>query len=164
MLPSSNLAESLAPVASSEAEARYALRRLWDAGRRGDAIARLDTALRLNPESPDALGMGGYMLGEMGKPEAALRFYGRALALDPRLALAYSNAGKLLVGLGRPAEALEAFEAATALKPADADAWNGRAGALRELGGWKNRSPPRAGRSRSSPISRKARSTSATRS
>ena len=134
-MPSSNLAESPAPVASSEAEAHYAAAcRLWDAGLRGDAIARLDTALRLNPESPDALGMGGYMLGEMGKPEAALRFYGRALALDPRLALAYSNAGKLLVGLGRPAEALEAFEAATALKPADADAWNGRAGALRELG------------------------------
>jgi tetratricopeptide (TPR) repeat protein len=134
-MPSSNLGENPAAAASSEAEAHYAAAcRLWEAGRRGDAVTRLDTALRLKPDSAEALGMGGYMLGEMGKPEAALRFYGRALALDPRLALAYSNAGKLLVGLGRPAEALEAFEAATALKPADADAWNGRAGALRELG------------------------------
>ena len=53
-------------------------------GQRGDAIARLDAALRLNPNSPEALGMGGYMLGEMGKPEGALRFYRRALALDSR--------------------------------------------------------------------------------
>ena len=52
------------------------------------------------------------MLGEMGKPEAALRFYRRALALDPRLAVAHNNAGKLLVALGRHDEALTAFEAA----------------------------------------------------
>ena len=74
------------------------------------------------------------MLGEMGKPEAALRFYFRALALDPRRVVSLANAGKLLLELRRPGEALDAFEAATALEPGDADAWNGRAGALRELG------------------------------
>ncbi len=130
----SNLAVSQR-VPSSDAEALYAAAcRLWQAGRRGEAIRELDEALRLAPDSPNTLGMGGYMLGEMGKPEAALRFYRRALTLDPGLVVAHANVGKLLVELGRPDEALEAFEAATELRPADADAWNGRAGALRELG------------------------------
>ena len=131
----SNLAISPVTASSSEAEALYAVAcRLWEAGLRSAAIARLDSALRLNPDSADALAMGGFMLGKMGKREAALRFYRRALDLDPALAVTHANAGKLLVELGRPAEALEAFGAATALKPADADAWNGCAGALRELG------------------------------
>jgi len=131
----SNLAERPAPDPPSDADPLYAEAcRLWAAGRRGDAIQRLDAALRLKPDSPDALVMGGYMLGELGRPEAALRFYRRALDLDPLLVVAHANSGKLLVELRRPAEALEAFDAAVALKPADADAWNGRAGALRELG------------------------------
>jgi tetratricopeptide (TPR) repeat protein len=134
-MPRSSLAERPPPDPSEEAEALYvAACRLWADGRRREAAARLDQALRLSPDSPDALAMGGYMLAEMGKPEAALRFYRRALDLEPRLIVAHANAGKLLVELGRPAEALESFEAATALTPADADAWNGRAGALRELG------------------------------
>ncbi|MGO9419714.1 DUF6165 family protein [Roseiarcus sp.] len=131
----SNLAERPAPDPPSDADPLYAEAcRLWAAGRRGDAIQRLDAALRLKPDSPDALVMGGYMLGELGRPEAALRFYRRALDLDPLLVVAHANSGKLLVELRRPAEALEAFDAAVALKPADADAWNCRAGALRELG------------------------------
>jgi hypothetical protein len=134
-MPRSHLAEGPAPAVAGEAEALYAAAcRLWESGQRCDAVARLDAALRLDPDSPKALGMGGYMLGEMGKPEAALRFYRRALALDSRLAVTHSNTGKLLVQLGRHDEALAAFEAASALKPGDADAWNGCAGALRELG------------------------------
>ena len=106
---------------------------LWAAGRRRDAIERLDAALRLDPDASHVLVMGGYMLGEMGKAEAAVRFYRRALLLDSRNALAHANLGKLLVELRRPVEALEAFDAAITLNPADADTWNGRAGALREL-------------------------------
>ncbi len=131
----SHLSQRTSPSLLGEAEALYAAAcRLWESGERRAAAARLDAALRLAPSSPDALAMGGYMLGEMGKPEAALRFYRRALALDARLAVTHNNAGKVLVALGRHDEALGAFEAATALRPDDADAWNGRAGALRELG------------------------------
>ena len=123
------------PASSHEADALYEdACRLWTAARRRDAIERLDAALRLDPDAPHVLVMGGYMLGEMGKAEAAVRFYRRALLLDPRFTVAHANLGKLLVELRRPAEALEAFDAVIALKPADADAWNGRAGALRELG------------------------------
>jgi tetratricopeptide (TPR) repeat protein len=106
----------------------------WGEGRRGEAIARLDEALRSRPDFADALCMGGYILGESGKAEAGLRFYERALALDPGLAVAHANSGKTLFALRRYPQALAAFDAALALRLADADAWNNRAGALRELG------------------------------
>ena len=107
---------------------------LWNAGKRSEAVAALDEALRRCPEFPEALCMGGFMLGELGRPQAALRFYARARELDPSLRLACVNSGKILFDLRRHAEALAAFEAATALAPGDADAWNCRAGALREIG------------------------------
>jgi tetratricopeptide (TPR) repeat protein len=78
--------------------------------------------------------MGGFMLSEHGKPEAALRFYRQALSFNPSLVVAHVNSGKLLFDARRFAEALAAFEAATAIAPDDADAWCSRAGALRELG------------------------------
>jgi tetratricopeptide (TPR) repeat protein len=106
----------------------------WRQGRREEAIASLDEALRRRPDFAEALSMGGYMLGESGKPEAALRFYQRALSINPSLAVAQVNLGKLLFEKRRFAEALAAFETATALAPGDADAWCSRAGVLRELG------------------------------
>src|SRR5208337_3386349 len=108
--------------------------RLWREGRREEVIARLDDALRRRPDFAEALSMGGYMLSQCGKPEAALRFYRQAVTLDPSLVVAHLNAGKILFDMGRFAEALVAFETASILAPADADAWCSRAGALREVG------------------------------
>ena len=47
------------------------------AGRRQEAVGLLDAALRAKPDFPEALCMGGYILGESGKREAALQFYRR---------------------------------------------------------------------------------------
>ena len=90
---------------------------LWRERRRDEAIRLMDEALRLKPDSAAALSMGGYMLGECHKPDAAMRFYGRALELDPSLTVAHVNLGKLLFAAGRFAEALGSFAAATALAP-----------------------------------------------
>jgi Flp pilus assembly protein TadD len=106
----------------------------WRDRRRDEAIKLIDEALRLKPDFAAALCMGGYMLGECGKPAPALRFYRRALELDASLTVAHLNIGKLLFAERRFAEALSSFEAATALAPDDPDAWSSRAGALRELG------------------------------
>ena len=66
----SNLAERRATVVRHEAEALFvAACRLWSEGRRPEAVSRLDEALVLAPDSPQALCMGAYMLGEMGRPE-----------------------------------------------------------------------------------------------
>ncbi len=78
--------------------------------------------------------MGGYILADSGKREAALEFYRRALGFKVDLPVAWSNVGKLMFEDGRYAEALDSFDAALGLRPKDADLWNSRAGALRKLG------------------------------
>ncbi len=107
---------------------------LWNAGRRQEAIALLDAALKRNPNFPDALCMGGYILAQSGKREAALEFYRRALGVKVDLPVAWSNVGKLMFEDERYLEALNSFDAALGLRPKDADLWNSRAGALRKLG------------------------------
>ena len=54
---------------------------MWRAGRRQEAVGLLDAALRAKPDFPEALCMGGYILGESGKSAAALQFYRRAIGL-----------------------------------------------------------------------------------
>ena len=107
---------------------------LWNGGRRQEAIAALDAALRRNPDFPEALCMGGYILADSGKREAAFEFYRRALGFKVDLPIAWSNLGKLLFEDGRYAEALDSIDAALGLTPKDADLWNSRSGALRKLG------------------------------
>jgi tetratricopeptide (TPR) repeat protein len=135
-----SLAEARAPEPDRPAEAGgldslYARGvALWSGGRRQEAIAALDAALKRNPDFPDALCMGGYILADSGKREAAYEFYRRALGFKVDLPAAWSNLGKLLFEDGRHFEALDSFDAALGLTPKDADLWNSRAGALRKLG------------------------------
>jgi tetratricopeptide (TPR) repeat protein len=94
----------------------------------------LDAALQARPDYPEALCLGGFILGEAGQSDAALRFYEQALKLKPDYLVAWSNSGKVLCDLRRFEAALVAFDRALALAPDNADAWNSRAGVLRELG------------------------------
>ena len=136
--PAVTLASSAArpdPQPAPAPEALYAHGvALWNGGRRQEAIALLDAALRGNPEFPEALSMGAFVLRESGKPGAALQFYRRAISLKIEQPLAWSNAGKILFEFERYEEALDAFDAALALQPDGADLWNSRSGALRKLG------------------------------
>jgi Flp pilus assembly protein TadD len=122
-------------AASSRPDALYAHgAALWKLGRKQEAVAALDAALRERPDFPEALCMGAYILREQGKTDAALRFYERALKLKANFTVAWSNLGKLLFDLDRFEDSAAAFDQAIALAPSDADNWNGRAGAMRELG------------------------------
>ncbi len=107
---------------------------MWREGRRKEAIALLDAALRKRPDFPEALCMGGYILGKSGKIGPATQFYRRAIDIQLDSPIAWSNLGKLYFDLRCYAKALEGFQAAAALRPGDADAWNSCAGALRKLG------------------------------
>jgi tetratricopeptide (TPR) repeat protein len=107
---------------------------LWNRGRAPEAIEMIDAALKSRPDYPEALCLGGFILGEAGQIDAALRFYDRAIELRPDFLVALANSGKLLFGLRRFDAALGAFDRTIAIAPANADAWNNRAGALRELG------------------------------
>ena len=71
-------------------------------GRRQEAVALLDAALRERADFPEALCMGGFILRESGKFDAALRFYDQALKHKADFTVAWSNSGKLLFDLGRP--------------------------------------------------------------
>ena len=107
---------------------------LWNRGRAPEAIEMIDAALKARPDYPEALCLGGFILGEAGQTDAALRFYDQAIRSKPDFLVALANSGKLRFGLRRFEEALVAFDKTIAIAPANADAWNNRAGALRELG------------------------------
>jgi tetratricopeptide (TPR) repeat protein len=152
--PASRPAQGLAGVnpRQSDSDALYTAAVVqWRNRRRDEAIKLIDEPLRVKPDFAAALCMGGYMLGECGKPGPALRFYRRALEFDASLTVAHVNVGKLLFGAGRFAEALHSFEAATTLAPDDADAWSSRSGVARA---WAARGVARGGSTRAFPAPR----------
>ena len=91
---------------------------MWRDGRKREAVALLDAALRDKPEFPEALCMGGYILGESGKSGPALQFYRRAISLKLDFPAAWSNIGKLLFELGRARRGARRLRGALALSPA----------------------------------------------
>ena len=60
-----------------------------------EALKKIKEALRLYPDYPEALCLGGFILGEAGQTDAALRFYDQALGFKPDFLVALSNSGKL---------------------------------------------------------------------
>jgi protein O-mannosyl-transferase len=58
----------------------------------------------------------GYVLGQTGRQQEAIKHFERALAFKPDSADAHSNLGAMLLQTGRPQEAIEHFEQALRLK------------------------------------------------
>jgi tetratricopeptide (TPR) repeat protein len=151
--------------ATRKAEARA----LFDAGVRAHAAGRtdqgieaIDAALRIEPDFPEALSFGGFILQQRGHAVGALRFYDRALALEPSDAPTWFNRGVLLFGAKRYEDARESLERACTLRP-DAAGYHCNLGAaLYELGRLPARPKSTGGLSRSMPIWRRRRSISAT--
>jgi protein O-GlcNAc transferase len=102
-------------------------------GRFEEALADLESAARLLPDSPHVLNNRGNVLRDLGRLPEALADFNAALALLPDFTTACSNRGHALLDLNRPREALECFEAVLRSLPQDGEALFGRALALLRL-------------------------------
>ncbi len=87
------------------------------AGNRAAALASYQTALRFDPNSPDALNNVATIAIETGRPADAIEPGRAALRLRPKHALAHNNLGTALVQTGQVAAGAEHLRTAIALKP-----------------------------------------------
>ena len=103
-------------------------------GRLERAIEFFDAALAAQPDFPEALCSGGYILQTTGHYEGALAFYGRAIELDPDYFDALFNRGCLYFALSRLDLAASDFARAAELQPNDAGAQSNLGAALYQGG------------------------------
>ena len=89
--------------------------------RYNDALAVIEEALRLDPESTNGYISKGQALYGLERYLEALTAFDEALRLNHNSAEAYRGRGQTLSRLGRYAEASEAFEQANKIDPRDED-------------------------------------------
>lgn len=95
---------------------------LWRLGRRDEALAMYETALRLGPDCPEAhLNFGNAL--RQSDPEAAIEHFRRSLQARPEYSEAHNNLGAMLTERD-PAEAERHLRLAIDLDPRNADAHN----------------------------------------
>jgi Tfp pilus assembly protein PilF len=90
----------------------------------GEAVAHLETALRIHPRYERALEMLAAAQGRRGDPDASLAALERLFALNPRRGTVAFNAGTILLQHHpeRAADAVRYLERAVEIRPQDADA------------------------------------------
>jgi tetratricopeptide (TPR) repeat protein len=104
------------------------------AGRIADAMARLQDAVRLAPDTVEPHNNLGHVLQLQGKVSDALEHYREAVRIAPGSDLVHLNLANALQELDQIQEAIPHFEQAIALNPAAADAHNNLGVALGSLG------------------------------
>ena len=107
-------------------------------GRYADAVADMDRALDLDPQSAWAFECRGANEIELGRYTEALADLNRAVELQPDFPSAYTNLGTVKTLLGREADALLDFARALELDPNLAESWYGRGEALRVMGQFRS--------------------------
>ena len=95
-------------------------------GRREEAIADYDEALRIDPQLAAAYYNRGNAKGVLGRYEEAIADYDEALRIDPQLATAYCNRGNVKGLLGRHEEAIADYDEALRIDPQLAAAYYNR--------------------------------------
>lgn len=106
-----------ARLARAEALGRWGAE-LADAGRSGEALARLDQAIAGNPGNPDYRYNRGRLLLDTGDLAGAREELGRVVALAPRHALGLAALGEVLESAGDPAGAGRLYGRALEIDPA----------------------------------------------
>jgi tetratricopeptide (TPR) repeat protein len=130
-------AEIIAPAGSEAVSSAHTLSpaeteaRLGDfllaRGRREDARAKLEDAVKLDPSLAGAEESLGFLLFQLEQFEEAEKHFGRAVELDPKDSLAYYGQGMIAMSrggfVGVPVGAVVAFEKTVSLSPDFAPAW-----------------------------------------
>jgi tetratricopeptide (TPR) repeat protein len=107
---------------------------LSDQNRHGDAIAELETSLRLAPDEPMTLYDLGNVLVRAGKPSEAIAAYERAIERKPGSASAYINLGNVHSQRGDEAAAEAVYRRGLAADPRAPDLHLNLANALLRQG------------------------------
>jgi tetratricopeptide (TPR) repeat protein len=100
------------------ARAFYDRGRAWtDKAEYDRAIRDFDTAIRYDPDYPEAYNNRALAYIGKGQPDQALRDFDEAVRLDPNYAIALFNRGLALQSLGRTDEAARSFAQAKTAGP-----------------------------------------------
>jgi hypothetical protein len=91
-------------------------------GRRQEALACFQEALRVRPGYADAHNNLAIVFMKTGRPDEGIRHFREAVRLDPGLVDARVNLGRALALRGRPREAVAALEEALRIQPDNAEA------------------------------------------
>jgi tetratricopeptide (TPR) repeat protein len=112
-----------------------------DLGDLNDALTLARSELARAPESADAHGLVGTILGALGQPHEALPFLKCAVTMNPADPAMLNNLGAVLRATGRDAAAQQFFEQALALAPDYPDARQNLAAALTHSGAYAQAIP-----------------------
>lgn len=107
---------------------------LGQLGRTDEAVAALDTAIRLRPDHAEAHNNRGVALDKLGRTDDAAAAFREAVRLKPDYADAHNNLAGVLRKQDRPDDALAHAERATKLAPRHAESHNNLGLVLRRLG------------------------------
>ena len=102
-------------------------------GRNGEALELIATAVKIDPNSAEALSNYGNILTMLGRLKDALAAFDKALKIGPQYAETLTNRGNILWNLKRPQEALASYHAALRIKPDLLEALVGSTNVLRHL-------------------------------
>jgi len=91
--------------------------RLYEAGRRGEAIPFFDRAVAADPRRKEAWLYRGRAYGETKNDGEALRSYKQALRLDPCYAEAFFQRGRIYLWESRPEQAIREYTSAIRCDP-----------------------------------------------
>lgn len=103
------------------------------AGRRPEAAAAYEAAIRLDPDYAEAYNNLGVLLNQLGRPKEAWEKFERSVRIDPGNAVSQNNLGDSLAQHGRLGEGIAHFETALQLQPDYPEALNNLGGALLQL-------------------------------
>ena len=103
-------------------------------GKRDEAIACFDAALKLDPLSARAWFNKGVALFASRRPNEALACYEKALQMDAKSAPAWSNLGVALKSAGKMKDAIACYDRAIQYNPRYPNAWVNKGVALKASG------------------------------